>query len=550
MDQSNHPEYPEYPDYTYGTTPPPEPQLPNPAGRRELILAFFALVFCMLLANSVFAGGFDLGYGLAFAAIVVTSMVYLGNRLHWNAWGIFHLICTLAMAGIFAYSSDASTKFLVFYVMQYAWYQALAQLSGAASREPGSVTTIADAASVLFTHSFSGMGSNLRGLGYMRTEDGLQRRKTGAVLIGLALSVPVLLVVIPLLMASDAAFEGLMDKTIFFDSQSMVFTIILGTLLFLPLFCRNLNLRRQTRHEAAGQTGYSGRASAMTINTILTMVSIFYLLYLVSQLAYFFSAFSGILPEGFTSAEYARRGFFEMCALCAINLGLLALCLALVQRKDGRVPMGTRFLSIFICFFCLVLVAASASKMGLYIQSFGLTRLRLLTSIFNLCLAAAIVCVGIWLLKPRFPYMKVIVATVFLAVIITGWMDVDTQVARYNVRAYQSGQLDSIDLDTLEYLSAGSTSYLVELLDDTDQAVSEQAKEILARRLDDYYTWKENEDGTLRFLLRDVDIRSWNYKTQQEIDALEPVAYRLIDKLVALGYMDSSVVEVTEPERP
>ena len=268
------------------------------------------------------------------------------------------------------------------------------------------------------------------------------------------------------------------------------------------------------------------------------------------QLAYFFSAFSGILPKGFTSAQYARRGFFEMCALCAVNLGLLTLCLVLVRRTGGRIPLSTRLLSLFVCLFSLVLVSVSISKMSLYIGAYGLTRLRILTTIFDLCLAVSIVCVGIWLLRPRFPYMKVIVAAVFLAVILTGLLDVDSQVARYNVDAYQSGKLETVDMETLEHLSGGSTAHLVKLLDDDDPEIADVAKSILARRLAENYTWQTGQDGTVRFIPRNTDLRSWNYKGQEERDALAPIAYQLIDKLIEMGYMDSKVAETARPEHP
>ena len=55
--------------------------------------------------------------------------------------------------------------------------------------------------------------------------------------------------------------------------------------------------------------------ASVTLCVALGMISLVYVLYLVSQLAYFSGGFSGILPKGYTMAEYARRGFFEMAWL-------------------------------------------------------------------------------------------------------------------------------------------------------------------------------------------------------------------------------------------
>ena len=77
------------------------------------------------------------------------------------------------------------------------------------------------------------------------------------------------------------------------------------------------------------------------MNTALGAVCAVYLAYLFSQLAYFVGGFSGILPEGFTRAEYARRGFFEMTCLAGVNLALMTFGVGKV-RHSGRTPRVAR----------------------------------------------------------------------------------------------------------------------------------------------------------------------------------------------------------------
>ncbi len=55
--------------------------------------------------------------------------------------------------------------------------------------------------------------------------------------------------------------------------------------------------------------------------------------YLVSQIVYFFSAFPGFLPENYTYAEYARRGFLELCAVSLVNLTVIAVVLVFTKHK-------------------------------------------------------------------------------------------------------------------------------------------------------------------------------------------------------------------------
>jgi predicted P-loop ATPase/GTPase len=62
------------------------------------------------------------------------------------------------------------------------------------------------------------------------------------------------------------------------------------------------------------------------------------------------------------------------------------------------------------------------------------------------------------------------------------WADVDTVVACYNVRAYQAGVLETVDISHLQSLSDGAVPYIAELTQDHDQAVANRAKAALSQR--------------------------------------------------------------------
>lgn len=57
----------------------------------------------------------------------------------------------------------------------------------------------------------------------------------------------------------------------------------------------------------------------------VTPICILYVLFFVSQFPYFLGGFTGELAEGFTYAEYARKGFFELCAVCCINFAVIGI---------------------------------------------------------------------------------------------------------------------------------------------------------------------------------------------------------------------------------
>jgi len=245
----------------------------------------------------------------------------------------------------------------------------------------------------------------------------------------------------------------------------------------------------------------------ITVNTVLLCIGAVYVAYLFSQLAYFVGGFSGILPEGYSLAEYARRGFFEMAWLCAINLSIIALAVGLSSAK-GNAPLSTRLLCLFLGAVTLFLVATASGKMLLYIGTYGLTRLRVLTEVFMIWLACTTVTVCIWLFRPRLAYMKIALLLALSLWAGLMWVDVDTQVARYNVRAYQSGRLETVDVSHLGELSYSAVPYLQELTEDDDRLVVNMAESILRRKANSYGN-------------RDTSLRGWNYSKARALKILE-----------------------------
>jgi hypothetical protein len=134
----------------------------------------------------------------------------------------------------------------------------------------------------------------------------------------------------------------------------------------------------------------------------------------------------------------------------------------------------------------------------LYISVYGLTRLRVLTMAVILFLGIATVTVCLWLFLPKLAYMKalVLVALVIGAAVL--WMDVDATVARYNVNAYLSGSLETVDMAHLCGLGDSALPHIARLTDCSDPMIARQARDELA----------------CRFIAR-PDLRSWNYMTNR-----------------------------------
>ncbi len=488
-----------------GQQPPARLREIDYAGKGELALFAILTVCSLLTVNGLFYGGARLCFAVGMFGILAASGIYVLCRAGRSNWyPIVLWVSSLLLTACIARTNDGFLHFLLFCGAMAVYLLALSQAALPGRWHAGRIDSLSGACAALIPAAYGHLGAAIRGILYRDGENGPQRRRFGAVVLGLLLAIPALLVIVPLLARSDEAFASLLYQTFGKSLMELVTTVLFGAALLLPVYTRPVALSREDRERPASERRYWFPATSL--NAFLLALSFFYVLYLVSQLAYFFSAFSGILPPGYTAAQYARRGFTEMTLLCVINLAIVSLSLTKVRRQE-KIPALTKVLSLFILVFSLVLVCSACSKMGLYIQFYGLTRLRVLTSLFMLCTAVSLICTGIWAFAPRFGYMRVIVLSCIVVFGTAGLLDVDTVVARYNVSAYLSGQLEEVDVSYLDSLSAGALPQMARLVDAPDAPVRNEAMERLEAAAMERF---RVEDGKL-VEENPLTFRNWTY---------------------------------------
>lgn len=476
---------------------PPVPRFP--IGKGELLFGGSLLVCCVFLWNCILYGGFHLGFALGYIAVTVCSCMYLMTRGYgFDRYSGSLILLSLIIAVGFGRSSDGFVKLVMLFFLIFATNLGFCLAAKQNYRSPGGIGSALDAPRAFFVLGIGGMGASARGLSDARKAAGTAGKQTVAALLGILTAVPVMLLLVRLLIRADAAFQGLMELLPEPNWREPLYSLAMGCLACWILFSRNLGLRYGKKKEAEG-SAFPG-ISAITVNIILGAVCLVYLVYLFSQLAYLSGGLSGILPEGYTLAQYARRGFFEMAWLSAINLGLMCLSVGLVEKK--RKIWLTKIGCLFLGLVTLFLITAASAKMLLYIGSYGLTRLRVLTQVIMVWLAITTVLVCVWLVKPGFAYMKAVVLTALVIGAAVLWVDVDTQVARYNVRAYQAGQLQTVDVPHLRSLGYGAIPYLEELTHSSDPAVANSAAQGLRRygEISDFRDWNWAEAQARKIL--------------------------------------------------
>lgn len=490
------------------SNPQPGPVPALMARGREFIFGGITLLLSILLCNFIFYGGFQLAFGLTAAALIGVSWLYLksaGRRLGGYEKALLALSAVICLG--FGRSDDGFVKFVMLLFLFTTVNLALCIGAGQNRRSPDGAMSLLDAPRAFYALGMGNLGKSASGLTAGIRQGGAATRRIGAVGAGLLISVPILAVMVSLLMNADAAFEGLMDLLPEFRLEEYLQSALWGVGLGWILYTRGVSLTKFPRPQNAKNS--SRGVNPLTVNTVLCMVCLVYGVYLFSQLAYLSGGLAGILPQGYTLAEYARRGFFEMAWLCCINLAILCLVIRLIRQ--AKLPRVTKIAGTFLSAVTVFLVITASAKMLLYIDSYGLTRRRVLTEVIMLWLALTTILVTIRLFRPGFGYMKAVVLTAMILGTLVFWADVDTVVARYNVRAYQAGKLETVDVTHIGNLNAAGIPWLAELAEDGDPKVAETARNLLDARLEnpEYYFYEIE------------DFRGWNFARAKGAEAMD-----------------------------
>ena len=240
-------------------------------------------------------------------------------------------------------------------------------------------------------------------------------KKNGlAILLGILLAVPALFIILPLLSSADAGFEQLVGELVRYIQNHLLQTFIrilfsipvsfyLFGLMFGGISGRNTDCIQKEKLRAAGKS--IRRIPDTAVCTALGILCFVYILFIGIQGNYLFSAFTGQIPQSFTYAEYARRGFFELCKIGLWNLILLG-CAGLFSRSRVGEHRGLSFFTFLLSVLTLILIITAMSKMGMYISVYGLSVNRILPMVFMLWMMLVFGAI-ILRLKKSFPMVRI-----------------------------------------------------------------------------------------------------------------------------------------------
>ena len=158
---------------------------------------------------------------------------------------------------------------------------------------------------------------------------------------------------------------------------------------------------------------------------------------------------------GLTYSEYLHQGVWQLVAVAALTLAVLAAARRWTEREGSRDERLQLLLLGGLCVLTLVVLASAYSRLELYLDAYGMTRLRLLVQWAILFLAVLFALV---LLAHRFPWFpRATVGLTGLAVLALAVTNPDGRIASTNLARFEkTGKLDRAPLRELSADAAGA----------------------------------------------------------------------------------------------
>lgn len=211
-----------------------------------------------------------------------------------------------------------------------------------------------------------------------------RRRDFWLAVLCLVLALPLLVLVTNLLSQADAGFENLVhDFQNFFRwnlserfwEECFLFAIGLPVGAYLYGLLRGAARREKTPVLSAESREKLRMLPSVGANLVLGLFAAVYFLFFGVQAGNLFAVFSGHVPGTLTASGYARSGFFQLCAVMAINFFLIWLLSLLTKPTRAG-----KWLQALLMVQSIFLAVTAGAKLWLYIHRFGFTPLRLLSA--------------------------------------------------------------------------------------------------------------------------------------------------------------------------
>jgi hypothetical protein len=289
---------------------------------------------------------------------------------------------------------------------------------------------------------------------------------------GILIAIPIIAVFSALLSSADVVFgQRINDIIELFSLERLPEYIMRGVYIFIMAYLLAgvfLHAAQKSRDEKLYGLEkplipqFLGFTEAVII---LGSVVALFTFFVVIQFQYFFGGEANITVEGYTYAEYARRGFGELVIVAFFSLLLFQGLSTVVKRESSTQRKVFAGLGVCLAALVFIMLLSAYYRLTLYEEAYGFSRLRTYTHVFMIWLALLLLAVVVLDLLQRqrsFAFAAMLALIGFSASLIL--LNVDAFIANHNVQRAVDGK--ELDVSYLASLSSDAAPTLVDWYDD------------------------------------------------------------------------------------
>jgi len=333
----------------------------------------------------------------------------------------------------------------------------------------------------LIGSAFIGLPAALIQSSHHEENENMQKKPKGnglAILRGILIAIPLLIIFALLFAQADPIFSERLASTFAWlrieitdEVVAQVVLVLLFTYFGFGALWHALTKTQQQQPVEPDQPLVRPFLGMTESTIILASLIVLFGAFVLVQVRYFFGGGANISAEGYTYAEYARRGFFELVVV-ALFTWLVHYGLSSFTRRESRRERTTfTLLGGLLLLLTGVILVSAFQRLSLYEAAYGFTRDRLVAHIFMIFIGLALAISIILEVTRGLKHMALSLLLGLLAFSLTlTFVNVDATIARQNLEhaiaghpldaAYLAGMTISEDAvpELFRYFDSGKLS--------------------------------------------------------------------------------------------
>lgn len=298
---------------------------------------------------------------------------------------------------------------------------------------------------------------------------GTDQKRALQIMRGILITAPVVIVFALLFSSADPVFgkyvHSLTNWGLDAEDVARTLFVLAATLALVGFYSYALFAKPDTHAAADPQNRLLGHVET---TILLGSVNTIFLAFIAIQLTYLFGGEGNITAQGFTYAEYARRGFFELVAVAILSYLVLLTAERIVEKHAEVHSRAFRWLSSAMIVQVGVIMVSAFYRMWLYENAFGFTTLRVYVHAFIVLLAVVFACLLYKILVENrddaFAFRTFWAVALFVAGM--NLFNPDAFIAEMNLKRFAAAR--EVDTAYLATLSADATPTILAGLDTLD----------------------------------------------------------------------------------